>query len=367
MENFTQLFQNNIFLITAFVIVSTAFINTIIIKEVYKVAKKRGFTVSPSVRRIHNGEVPFLGGIAIYISLLLSISIYSVLFKEQLDFSFIFSVILCLSILVFIGLKDDIVEVTPQKKLFAQLFVAIITVLLLGHFKIDFSNLFGVNELPVLIGYAFSIFIILTFINAFNFIDGIDGLCSSLALMVFIFFGIIAILENNFTQIILNSLFIGALIPTIVSNVFSKNKMFLGDNGSFILGFFVGIQVILMLANYNNTLTVFDGSSPLILMALLSYPLVDSGRVIIIRIKRKTSPFSADSNHIHHHLYRLGLSHLQATILIIVYTILITTAAILLRDFDINLSFVLFFTISVVVLNIPIIMSKKKNHINNID
>ncbi|MBN4085489.1 undecaprenyl/decaprenyl-phosphate alpha-N-acetylglucosaminyl 1-phosphate transferase, partial [Flavobacteriaceae bacterium AH-315-B10] len=335
--------------------------NVIIIKEVYKVAKKRGCTVLPSVRRIHNGEVPFLGGIAIYISLLLSVSIFAVFFKDKLDSSFIIVVILCLSMLVFVGFKDDLDKVTPRKKLIAQLFVAIIALLLLRHLKIDFLNLFGVNELPVLVGYAFSIFIILTFINAFNFIDGVDGLCSSLALIAFVFFGIIAILENNFTQILFNFSFIGALIPSIFYNVFSKQKMFLGDNGSFLLGFFVGIQVVLILANYNNAVHIIDISTPVILMALLSYPLVDSGRVILVRIIRGVSPFSPDSNHIHHHLYRLGLTHLQITVLILLYTILITMAAILLRQLNINISFVLFFSVSVIVLNIPAFLLKRRN------
>ncbi len=366
MENFVQLFQNNIYLLVLIVIIIAIIFNAIIIKKVYKVAKKRGFTVLPSVRRIHKGEVPFLGGIAIYISFLLTISIVTILFKDKLDFSFIFVVILCLSILVFIGFKDDLVEVSSRKKLIAQLFVAIIALLLLEHLKIDFSNLFWVNELSVFIGYAFSIFIILTFINAFNFIDGIDGLCSSLSLIAFTFFGVIAILENNFTLVLINFSFVGVLIPTIFCNVFSKHKMFLGDNGSFLLGFLIGIQVVLMLANYNNSLPIFDTSTPVILMALLSYPLVDSGRVILIRIKRKVSPFSPDCNHIHHHLFRLGLSHLQITVLILAYTILITTAAILLSDLNINISFMLFFSVSVVVLNIPTLLLKRRNKLGTI-
>jgi UDP-GlcNAc:undecaprenyl-phosphate/decaprenyl-phosphate GlcNAc-1-phosphate transferase len=363
MENVTQFFQNNIYLLGIIVITFAAIFNEIIIKEVYKVAKKRGFTVLPSVRRIHNGEVPFLGGIAIYISLLLTVSIYVVFFKDKLDISFIFTVILCLSILVFVGLKDDLVEVAPRKKLIVQLFVAIIALLLLRHFKIDFSNLFGVNELPVLVGYAFSIFIILTFINAFNFIDGVDGLCAGISFVVFALFGLIAILENNFALILLNFSFVGTLLPTLFCNLFSKHKMFLGDNGSFLLGFFVGIQVILMLSKNSSVIPIFDKSTPVILMALLSYPLVDSGRVILLRIKRRVSPFSPDRNHIHHHLYRLGLSHLQITALISIYTILITTVAILLRHLNINLSFVLFFSVSVIVLNIPILIVKRRKRI----
>ena len=364
MENVAQLFQNNIYLLVLIVIIIAVIFNVIIIKEVYKVANKRGFTVLPSKRRIHKGEVPFVGGIAIYISFLLTISIFTILFKDKLDFSFIFVVILCLSILVFIGFKDDLVEVSPRTKLIAQLLVAIIALLLLKHLKIDFSNLFGLNELPVFAGYAFSIFIILTFINAFNFVDGIDGLCLSLSFIVFTFFGIIAILENSITLILFNFSFAGVLIPAIFYNLFSKYKMFLGDNGSFLLGFFIGIQVVIMLSNYNNTVPIINTSTPVILMALLSYPLVDSGRVILIRIKRRVSPFSPDSNHIHHHLYRLGLSHLQITVLISIYTILITTAAILLRQLDINISFVLFFSVSVVILNIPALILKRRKSIN---
>jgi len=78
------------------------------------------------------------------------------------------------------------------------------------------------------------------------------------------------------------------------------------------------------------------------------------------------SPFSPDCNHIHHHLFRLGLSHLQITVLILAYTILITTAAILLSDLNINISFMLFFSVSVVVLNIPTLLLKRRNKLGTI-
>jgi UDP-N-acetylmuramyl pentapeptide phosphotransferase/UDP-N-acetylglucosamine-1-phosphate transferase len=332
----------------------------VLLPRVYYVAKTRGFVVSPSVRRRHNGDIPILGGANIYLSLIVSFSIYMVLFREYINLSFFIAMIFGLTILFFVGLIDDLMEIKPLKKIITQLFVAIIALLLTNHYNIDFSNLFGVNILSSYIGFGLSIFIIISFINAFNFIDGIDGLCVGISLIAFIYFGVIAVLEHNTTQILINFSFIGALIPTMYCNVFSKKKMFLGDNGAFILGFALALQSIELLTNQNHSALLTSKYMPIIIMSLLSYPLVDSLRVILIRLKRGKSPLTADTNHIHHHLSRLGLSHLQSTALIMVYTILITTSACILWPFNINYSFIFFFSIAIIMLNIPVFILKMK-------
>jgi UDP-GlcNAc:undecaprenyl-phosphate GlcNAc-1-phosphate transferase len=93
-------------------------------------------------------------------------------------------------------------------------------------------------------------------------------------------------------------------------------------------------------------------------MSVFSYPLVDTFRVFVVRVLRKKSPFSADKNHIHHHLLRLGLSHRKATLVVIVYTIFITGVSFLISGIDINVAFVVLLLISVFVICLPSFLIK---------
>ena len=109
----------------------------------------------------------------------------------------------------------------------------------------------------------------------------------------------------------------------------------------------------------SEVILVLGLNTPLVLMSLFSFPLVDTIRVFTIRVLRKRSPFSADKNHIHHHLLRLGLSHNKATLLILVYTILITILSCLLLELNINLAFVVLLTVAVFCICLPIFLERK--------
>ena len=143
-------------------------------------------------------------------------------------------------------------------------------------------------------------------------------------------------------------------------NMFSCRKIFLGDSGSLVLGVILGYLCldVLILSPYDPVL--FNGNKIIVLMALFSYPLVDTLRVFVVRISRKRSPFSADKNHIHHHLLRLGFSHRKATLLVIIYTLFITCTSFLITGININLLFILLLLVSVFVICLPSFLIKNE-------
>jgi len=190
--------------------------------------------------------------------------------------------------------------------------------------------------------------------NMLNLIDGIDGLASGLSIIAFTFFAYVAYSTGSHFNLMLCMSCIGSLIPFIYFNMFSEKKIFLGVNGSLILGFTLGFLTLKLLSSENSTsISVFGENTPLVLMSLFSFPLVDTLRIFTIRILRKRSPFSPDKNHVHHHLLRLGLSHRQATLLILVYTILITSLSFSLLQVNIHIAFVVLLTVAVCSIFLP--------------
>ena len=360
MTEIIQFIKSHASLVALIAPLCTSVVFYFFMKEMYQISSNKTFTVQPSSRRKHNGHVPFLGGIAIYLSCLIPIGLFAAIFKDAFDLSLLAIVFFGTTILAFVGIYDDLQNISPRKKLLAELFVAVTVLLLVGFFEINFNNLFGLYELSKVGGFALSTFLIISFINAFNFIDGIDGLCSGIALIAFAFFGILAIYHHDNILIFLNFSIVGALIPYLYFNIFSKKKIFLGDSGSFILGFILGFQVVIVLSGYFEYTLNIGTSIPVIIMAIFSYPLIDSARVILIRMAAGNSPLKGDRNHIHHHLVDLGLTHGKATLVVLVYTVLITCTAIFLRDVNINIIFVVLFILAAVILNIPLFLLKRK-------
>ena len=124
---------------------------------------------------------------------------------------------------------------------------------------------------------------------------------------------------------------------------------------------FWGICVLILSPATNASDQLFGDTKIIVLMSVFSYPLVDTLRVFVVRILRKKSPFSADKNHIHHHLLRLGLSHRKATLVVIVYTIFITCVSFLISGIDINVAFIVLLLISVFVICLPSFLIKNED------
>lgn len=298
-------------------------VSFIAIPVIVKLARAKGLVDKPNHRTSHEGAVPLLGGVAVFGGIILGSSLF-IPPTDQNNFRYILA---ALVILFFVGQKDDIIGISWQKKFIAQIIAAFIVVFL-GDFRFaNFHGFAGIHEIPEWISAGLSIFLYLIIINAFNLIDGIDGLASGIGILVSFLFGIwLHLIDQPGLAVVAWSL-TGGLIPFFFFNVFgTKNKLFMGDTGSLMIGLLMTIFAASVCRNELPAGHIMDmRATPAMAIALLIYPLYDLLRIVVLRLIRGKSPFSADRNHIHHLFIDSGFSHRRSTF----YILLINIAAVI--------------------------------------
>lgn len=267
----------------------------------------------PDARKIHDAPIPSLGGLGIFAGFIMAcLTIIS--FAEAPDFQYY---IAAFFVIFFLGLKDDILDITPIKKFIGQVLAAFL-IIYKGNIQIQSMHGFlGIEQLPPVFSIFFTYLTIIVIINSFNLIDGVDGLAASLALMAVVIFGIYFYAVNMQPYAILAFATAGGLIAFLLFN-FNPAKIFMGDTGSLLLGLINAILVIKFINVANMPgVKVPILSSPAVGFAILMIPLLDTLRVFGIRISHRRSPFSPDRNHIHHLLLDRGMSHKAITITLV--------------------------------------------------
>jgi len=327
------------------------------IPVIVRISKDKHLYDEPSERRLHKTVVPNLGGIAIFIG----ITIATLLSLHQLVFIEIRYILASMIILFFIGMKDDILIISPRKKFMAQVLCALILIVL-GNIR--FTHLHGILGLEH-INYTLSVFItllaIVAIINATNLVDGIDGLAASIGIFSSVIFGIKFLITGNDPYSILSAAIIGSLLAFLWYNVWGRtNKIFLGDTGSLLLGLLIAVQVI----QYNEfALTTTPQEitfSPIFSLAILATPLADMIRVFAIRIYNGKSPFAPDMGHVHHRLLKLGFSHFNSTIIIVLTNGFIITLAFAFRFLNKHALMVLLIVVIFLLLELPSFFHKRR-------
>ena len=276
---------------------------------IIKISRRKNLMDEPGMRSSHLRKIPNLGGIAIFYSIGICASVFAYELFELYKFLFA-----SLIILLYVGVMDDIVVMRAYKKLVAQILVSALMVFGSDVRIRNLFGVFGIYELNYFLSTIFSIITFIILINAFNLIDGIDGLAGSYSVLCSVFFGIsyFRLGSFNYPLVIFCIIMIGAVLAFLYYN-FSRhrsNKIFMGDTGSMVLGFllaftamcFIDIFIYKKIAGVPN---YHLQSAPVIAVAILILPIIDTLNVIIIRLSQKKSPFDADKNHIHHKL--LGL------------------------------------------------------------
>jgi UDP-N-acetylmuramyl pentapeptide phosphotransferase/UDP-N-acetylglucosamine-1-phosphate transferase len=299
----------------------TAFIITFLsIPPIVSLAHSKGLYDIPNGRTSHIQATPYLGGVAVFTGLILSSIIFAA-FGFEKDLAYI---IAGLVILLFIGLKDDMSMINPYRKLAGQ-FIASAIIIILANIRIDnFYGTLGLEAISYFPSILFTTFVFIVIINGINLIDGIDGLASGIAIVIATTLGIWFHKAGFIQYSILCFSLCGSLSAFFYFNVFNiKNKIFLGDAGSLMVGLTLSILIIQFLEFQTFSLTYNVGSAPAIAFGILIIPLFDTLRVFALRIMQGRSPFSADRQHIHHLLLDLGYSHLKASIILIFTNILI--------------------------------------------
>ena len=300
------------------ILISSSILSLLLIFFTQKKFLNDKMTVKINNRSSHNVVATSNGGLAVFLTLFI-ISSWNYLFEVTL---FDYSLLIPLTIMAAIGIYDDIKTLDFKLKFIFQIIVA--KIIVDNGFIID--NLHGflnIYELSNVLAQSLTIFFIVGIINAINFIDGIDGLAISVASIFIISFEFFNKSIPEFKY--LSSIIIGSFIPLLFFNYKKKNKVFLGDGGSLLLGTLISIYTIYILSNNYIIKDEFDLNKILFVISILVYPFIDISRVFFLRVINKKSPFIADKNHIHHLLLKKINSHSIVSITISAISILIIT------------------------------------------
>ncbi|WP_300672392.1 MraY family glycosyltransferase [Soonwooa sp.] len=322
------------------------------IPAIIKISRRKNLMDEPTLRSSHERKIPNLGGIAIFFSLGVCAPIFAYELFDQYKFLFA-----SLVILFFVGVTDDIVVMRAYKKLIAQIIVSVLVVVGSDVRIRSFFGLFGIEELNYYFSVFFSVLTFIILINAFNLIDGIDGLAGGYSVLSSALFAIsfFRLGEYNYPLVVFCIIIIGAVLAFLRYNLSSQrnSKIFMGDTGSMILGFLLAFTAInfidIFIAKKDALVPHYHLlSAPIIALTILILPIVDTFSVILIRLFKRQSLFKPDKNHLHHRVLDLGLSHRKSTFVICVGYLIIIVAVYLLRHTDINLLFLIVFIIGLV-------------------
>lgn len=355
-----QFIGHDYYLLTILAVVIAFCFSFFCIPVIIKIAElKNLFDETDLINKVR--KTPTLGGIAIFFGLIISFSF----FKDYLNLSDVKYLVPTLIFIFFTGIKDDVLILTPLKKLISQ-FICAFTVVIFGGLRINsFYGILGIQELPVFISIVFTIFLIIGIINCYNLIDGSDGLAASLGLLSSLSFGLWFLLTNNWTLSFLSFSLAGSLAGFLYYN-WQPAKIFMGDTGAMLVGFVISILAIqfielnkLQEVYHKQTATTgqyWIYASASLAVAVISIPLFDMIRVFLIRLVEKRSPFKADRNHIHHILKDLDFSHEKIALTLFVWNLLIIIICVYLRNIKSSIMLVMIILMTI----LPVILLDRR-------
>ena len=344
--------------------ITAFFVVLLTMPSLIKVAKIKHLVDEPGdARKLHRRSVPTIGGIIIFSAIIFSFSLwfpaeYYSEYKALREFK---ALVASLALLFFIGIKDDIIGTAPVKKLLANMMAAFIVVMISGIKITSMHGIFGIGTLPDWAAVLLSIYVYIVIINAYNLIDGVDGLAAGVGCLNAMFFGVWFVYAGNEPLALLSFVLAGALLGFLVFN-FSPARVFMGDSGALTIGSVISILAIRLINHPTTALPDFikDIPTPVFAMAVLSYPLIDTLRIFVYRAIKGLSPFSADKNHIHHKLLKLGLSHRKTVLIIYLYNILMVALSLLMVFKSPTISFVVLFGVALMLAQLPFLVKQKK-------
>jgi UDP-N-acetylmuramyl pentapeptide phosphotransferase/UDP-N-acetylglucosamine-1-phosphate transferase len=314
-----------IFLIAAFA--GSFIICLVLIPVIIKLSNQYNLVDKPNERKVHKVPISRLGGLGIVAG---TLSTFPLWFLYANNY-FLLHLLTGFVILMIIGIVDDLRELPPKVKFLGQ----VVAALFLAHAGLlieDMFGIFGINHLPIIIQYGITIFIVAGIINAFNLIDGIDGLAGGLALIDLTGFFIIFYLSGELGVAFIAASTGGALLAFLKYN-WHPARIFMGDTGSMILGYLLAASGIITMVFSRGQSSHFQYSeAAIIVFSIFLLPVYDTLRVFAGRVINKKSPFSPDKTHIHHLLMQTGLNHPRSAKILYTANIVLISTGFLLRS-----------------------------------
>ncbi len=326
-------------MLSQFIIIFTIplLMSLVLTPAIISLAKYAGAMDIPNERKVHKFPIPRLGGLAIYLSFFISL-VLCIYFNPTINFinpSTGMMLLVSLTLVLILGIWDDIKQISPGKKFFGQWLAATIVYLagfrisaITSPFDLELMNL-GVFDYPATILWIVGI------TNAFNLIDGLDGLASGIALIASLTIFSLSLMREDLTSAFLSLLLVGATSGFLRYN-FSRAKIFLGDSGSLFIGFALAI---LSMMSATKGSTAFSILIPILTLGL---PIMDTLLSMVRRSMRSMVPnneapkpfakklvsiFYPDKGHIHHQLMSFGISDRKVVIILYVVSIIFSVGA----------------------------------------
>lgn len=277
-----------------------------------KFAKTIGLVDKPTLRKQHDGIVPLVGGLAVF----LTVSQFLLNHPEILSHTELF--LTCVATLILVGAIDDKYDISFKFRLVVQTLVTVAMMYFTGMELNALGNVLGFGELEFgPLAPFITILAVLGAINAFNMVDGIDGLLGGISIVSFTSIGIIMQLNGKTEIAFLCLVVVVAMLPYVMMNLGvlgKERRVFMGDAGSMMIGFMI-IWLLLTMTQPSNTDTQ-SLMRPVTALWLIALPLMDMAAIVYRRIKRGRSPFKPDRDHLHHICQRAGLSKIQTLFVI---------------------------------------------------
>jgi len=315
-----------------FSIIISFTITFLAIPVIIKVAEQKMLFDVPNERKIHVSPVPSLGGLGIFAGFVIS-CLLTISFHNASEFQFFIAAAL---VIFFLGIKDDILIISPLKKFIGQVLAAFLIIYKGGVQIKSMYGFLGIYELPELFSLLLTYFTVIVIINSFNLIDGVDGLAGSLGFMATFIFGLYFLKIDLLPYATLSFALAGSLAAFLIFN-FQPAKIFMGDTGSLLIGLTTAILVIKFINVSSSYGVSFPlDASPAIGFSILMIPLLDTLRVFGIRIIHRRSPFSPDRNHVHHLLLDRGFTHQKVTMTLVSINIMFIALVYLGRSIGLN-------------------------------
>jgi len=294
--------------ITSFVI---AFL---IVPVIIKFSLQKNLVDIPGRRKIHKKVTPSMGGIAIFIGFFIS----SLVWIDLQGWAQIKFILVALFVIFFIGVRDDLVPLRATVKLMGQIMATSLLIFLFDLRIKSFYGVLGIGELDPTVSIVLTFFTFIVITNSFNLIDGLDGLAGTIAIIALLSFGIWFFLVGDFLFSILSFSMLGSIFAFLIFN-WDPSEVFMGDTGALVIGMMLAILTIHFIdLNYTLEQThpykFYAGIGTAACFIII--PLIDTLRIVILRLVKGQSPFKPDKSHIHHAIMRLGMTHAQTTLIL---------------------------------------------------
>ncbi|HEX6913969.1 MAG TPA: MraY family glycosyltransferase [Chitinophagaceae bacterium] len=292
------------------------------IPVIMKVADQKKLYDVPDERKIHKQPIPSLGGFGIFVGFAIAL-LLMLDFTQLQALQYYFAALL---IIFFLGIKDDIVVLSAQKKFIGQLLVAAILMFKAKLLITNMHGFLGIYAISSTLQYFLTLFTIIVTINAYNLIDGVDGLAGTLGMITSSVFGTFFLLNHDYAYAAIGFAISGSILAFLIYN-FHPAKIFMGDTGSMLIGLINTILVIHFIESATTAANFKLAATPALGFGILLLPLMDTLRVFGIRIIHGRSPFSPDRNHLHHILLDRGLNHRSVTLTLSFVSLLVIALA----------------------------------------